>query len=172
MMDTLAYFKAEIDTVGRHWSDLAGAIDDALALRRPVPDMNHVLWLTGHMTWAEDYLISEIPTGSVHRRKEWDALFDHGSEKLPGNDYPSWKEVWSEWQRVHGAVLEHLMKQQYADMARPSSAERQWFPTAAHSIGHQVTHGHYHLGQLVYLHKILLPANVVEGNRSSLNSRV
>lgn len=172
MMNTLAYFKAEIETVGRHWSDLVGALDESLALRRPAPEINHVLWLTGHMTWAEDYLIGEVPVGLTVRRKEWDAFFDHSSEKLAPGAYPGWKEVWAEWQRVHASVLAHLMAQQYPDMAKPSQSERQWFPTAAHSIGHQVTHGHYHLGQLVYLRKIILPASVIESNRSSLAPKV
>jgi hypothetical protein len=172
MMDVLAYFKAEIDTVGRHWSDGIGGVESEIALRRPTSNMNHILWLTGHMTWAEDYLISEIPTGKVHRRKEWDSLFDHSSEKLEPHQYPLWSDVRSEWLRVHGTVVTQLLSLTQKDIIQPSAAERQWFPTAAHSIGHQVTHGHYHLGQLVYLQKLLTPVVAVETNKSSLNPSV
>jgi hypothetical protein len=172
MLDILVYFRTEIETVGRHWRDIAAAMEDTQARTRPSPNMNHVLWLTGHMTWAEDYLLVEIPTGHVHRRKDWDYLFDHSSEKLPDDQYPSWKDVRAEYIRVHNEVVRHLSRQGPNELARASALERQWFPTAGHSISHQVTHGHYHLGQLVYLQKLLMPASIVETNKSSLNPKV
>jgi len=171
-MDTLTYFKAEVETVGRHWREIIAALDEAAVLRRPVPNMNHVLWLTGHMIWAEDYLIVEVPTGNSFRKKEWDALFDHSSEKLTDDRYPAWKDVRAEYTRVHADVTRHLFKQTESALARASALNRQWFATAGHSIAHQVTHGHYHLGQLVYLQKIIAQANVVETNTSSLNPNV
>ena len=172
MLDILMYFRAEIDTVGRHWRDIAAALDPQFALRRPMPNMNHALWLTGHMIWAEDYFIVEVPTGNCQRRKEWDVLFDHSSEKLPDGQYPAWKDVRAEYTRVHAEVLRHLSRQGANDLARASVVERQWFPTASHGIAHQVTHGHYHLGQLVYLQKLLLPGAVPETNASTLNPQV
>ena len=153
-MDLLAYFRAEVDIVGRQWRDILAAFDEDAAKLRPVPDMNHALWLTGHMTWAEDYLILEVPKGLSHRRKEWDRLFDHSSEKLPPDQYPAWLEVRDEYTRVHGEVGKALALLTVGELAKTSHLERRWFSTAAHSIAHQVTHGHYHLGQLVYLDKL------------------
>lgn len=167
-MDMLTYFRAEIETVGRHWIDIVSHLDERQASRRPNPNINHALWLTGHMAWAEDYLLLEVPTGRTCRRKEWDGLFDHSSEKLPPDQYPAWKDVRAEYTRVHEEMLRHLLKLNPADLARASANERQWFATAGHSISHQVTHGHYHLGQLVYLQKILTPAVLVENNVDSL----
>ena len=155
MFDVHAYFRTEIESVGRHWREIIAGFDSGAALRRPVEDMNHALWLTGHMAWAEDYLIVEVPTGSFNRKREWDSLFDHASERLSSDQYPSWAEVSAEYLRVHDAMLKHLSKQSIGALARPSELSRQWFPTASHSIAHQVTHGHYHLGQLVYLQKML-----------------
>jgi hypothetical protein len=171
-MDTLTYFKAEVETVGRHWRDIIAALDEQLALKRPVANMNHVLWLTGHMIWAEDYLIVEVPTGNSFRRKEWDPIFDHSSEKLPADRYPPWKDVRAEYTRVHADVTRHLFRQTESNLGRASALNRQWFATAGHSIAHQVTHGHYHLGQLVYLQKILTHSPVLESNTSSLDPKI
>jgi hypothetical protein len=155
MFDTHAYFRTEIESVGRHWREIMAGFDEAAALRRPVEDMNHALWLTGHMTWAEDYLIVEVPTAKFERKKDWDHLFDHTSDRMSSERYPPWKEVCAEYLRVHEHALRHLSSQSAGALARPSALNRQWFPTASHSIAHQVTHGHYHLGQLIYLQKLL-----------------
>ncbi|MCW8133498.1 MAG: DinB family protein [Planctomycetota bacterium] len=153
-MDLLTYFRAEIDTVGRHWRDILAAFDDDTARRRPAPNMNHVLWLTGHMTWAEDYLILEVPKGLTFRRKDWDRLFDHSSEKLSDDQYPSFADVKNEYTRVHAEVVKHLALMSPADLARASTMDKRWLPTSAHAIAHQVTHGQYHLGQLMYVEKL------------------
>jgi hypothetical protein len=167
MLDILVYFRTEIEAVGRHWGDIAAALSDAQALRRPAADINHALWLTGHMAWAEDCLLVQVPTGNSFRRKEWDGLFDHTSEKLPDDQYPPWREVRTEYARVHAEVVRHLSKQGMNDLARASVLEKQWLPTASHSIAHQVTHGHYHLGQLVYLQKLLHPVTAAQSGRGS-----
>lgn len=172
MLDVLTYFKAEIATVGRQWTDIISTLDAATACRHPIADMNHILWLTGHMAWAEDYLVVEIPTGKSHRRKAWDPIFDHSSEKLSDEAYPAWNEVRAEYIRVHAEVSRHLAFQNHSDLLRASLLERQWFSTASHSIAHQVTHGHYHLGQLVYIQKMLNPMNTIEPNRSSLEPQI
>ena len=156
-MDLLTYFKAEIDTVGRQWKETAATLDESAARRRPRNNVNHALWLTGHMIWAEDYLLAEVPSGKTFRSKEWDFCFDHSSEKLPDEDYPPWGEVRAEFTIVHEKVMKHLARFNPADLNRPSFLERQWFPTSAHSISHQVTHGHDHLGQLIYLTRQLAP---------------
>ena len=153
-MDLLSYFRAEIDTVGRQWRHILAAYDEYTAKVRPAPGMNHVLWLTGHMVWAEDYLILEVPKGQTVRRKELDRFFDHMCEKLPPEQYPPFLEVRAEYTRVHAEVMRVLAALTAADLARNSAIEKRWFPTAAHAIAHQVTHGHYHLGQLVYIDKL------------------
>jgi hypothetical protein len=153
-MDLLSYFRAEVDTVGRQWREALSAFDDASARRRPAPNMNHALWLTGHIAWAEDYFVIEIPTGKSFRRKEWDRLFDVSSEKLPDDQYPPFDEVLAEFVRVHNEVLKALGALNMHQLGKPSNAQRRWFPTAAHAIASQVTHGHYHLGQLVYLSRL------------------
>lgn len=153
-MDLLTYFRAEVDTVGRQWRDLLAGFDAVTALKRPTPATNHALWLTGHMTWAEDYLILEVPKGITFRRKDWDRLFDHSSEKLSDDQYPPYQDVLNEYTRVHAEVLKALALFSPADLARHSTLDKRWLPTAAHAIAHQVTHGQYHLGQLTYLDKL------------------
>jgi len=154
-VDVLSYFRAEIETVGRHWRDLLAGLDESSAKVRPLPSMNHAVWLTGHMTWAEDYFIVQVPSGTALRDTSRDVLFDHSSEKLADDRYPSFQEIRGEYTRVHTEVKKHLSRLSAADLVRPSALERRWLPTNAHAIAHQVTHGHYHLGQLVYLEKWL-----------------
>ena len=165
MFDALIYFRMEIETTGRNWRDLAAVFEQPQSLCRPGSNMNHALWLTGHMTWAEDYLILEVPANKSCRRKDWDFFFDHSSEKLPEDRYPPWKDVRAEYTRVHAEIMRHLARLSRPDLDHPSALERQWFPVAAHSIAHQVTHGHYHLGQLVYLQKLLVPPAVPESGQ-------
>lgn len=157
MFDVLTYFRAELDTVGRHFEEIIGSLDPQQALRRPQPDINHVLWLTGHMTWAEDFLICEVPKDISFRRRDWDTLFDCSSEKMASGDYPPWNYVRSEYLRVHSQVMQQMKRLTNADLVKPSAIEKSCFPTPSYSIAHQVTHGQYHLGQLVYLHKLLVP---------------
>ncbi len=157
-MDLLTYFKAEIETVGRQWKETIATLDDTAAHRRPRNNVNHALWLTGHMIWAEDYLLVEVPTGKTFRSKEWDFCFDHSSEKLPDDEYPPWAEVRAEFTVIHEKAMKQLARLSNTDLHRPSFLERQWFPTVTHSIAHQVTHGHYHLGQLVYLTRQIAPS--------------
>jgi hypothetical protein len=158
-MEILTYFKAEIDTVGRQWKEVIATLDEATARRRPRNNVNHALWLTGHMIWAEDYLLAEVPSGKTFRSKEWDYFFDHSSEKLPDGEYPPWPEVRAEYLVVHEKVMKQLARMNAGDLHRPSFLERQWFPTCAHALSYQVTHGHYHLGQLVYLTRQLAPTS-------------
>ena len=154
-MDLLSYFRAEIDTVGRQWREVLAQIDESSARRRPVHNVNNVIWLTGHMTWAEDYFIVEIPSGRSFRRKEWDHLFDFTSEKIPEDQYPSFQDVRAEYTRVHAEVQKVLAGVNVHELHRPSNTQRRWFPTPAHAIAHQVTHGPYHYGQLMVLTRLL-----------------
>lgn len=154
-MDVVSYFRAELETVGRYWLERLAAFDARTALARPAPNMNHAIWLTGHMIWAEDFLVTEVPTGQALRDKAWDVLFDHSSEKLPDDRYPALEQVRETYERVHEEVVKRVGALKPADLGRASVVERRWFPTAAHAIAHQVTHGHYHLGQFMYLFKLL-----------------
>jgi uncharacterized damage-inducible protein DinB len=101
-----------------------------------------------------DYFILEIAAGHSLRRKEWDPLFDLSSEKLPPEQYPPFDEVRAEHVRVHTEALNALARLNERQLAKPCFVERRWFPTVAHALAHQVTHGHYHLGQLVYLDRL------------------
>ncbi|MCZ7646349.1 MAG: DinB family protein [Planctomycetota bacterium] len=154
-MDVLSYFRAEVEVIGRNSRELLARFDAETALRRPAPNVNHALWLAGHLAWAEDYLVVEVPRGTSVRRKDWDSLFDFTSEKLEAAQYPPFKEVKDEFERVHAEVLRVLNEMSAVDLGKPAVIERRWLPTAAHAISHQVTHGHYHLGQLALLARLL-----------------
>lgn len=153
-MDVLSYFRAEVEIIGRNWREALLGFDASTAMRRPAPNINHAVWLTGHMAWAEDYLILEVPRGQSARKREWDPLFDFTSEKLPPEQYPPFDEVRAEFDRVHAEVLRVLQSMNPVDLGQPSVVERRWLPTAAHAISHQVGHGHYHLGQLSVLNRL------------------
>ena len=140
------------DTVWPQWKETIAPFDDTAAHRRPRNNVNHALWLTGHMIWAEDYLLVEVPSGKTFRSKEWDFCFDHSSEKLPDDEYPPWGEVRAEFTVVHEKVMKQLARLNPADLHRPSVSRTPMVlrpPLTASP--HQVTHGHYHLGQLIYL---------------------
>lgn len=153
-MDALAYFRAEIDTVGRKWRDLLVVFDERTARHRPAENINHALWLTGHMIWAEDFFVFELPVGRSVRRRDWDELFDCGSEKQPPEAYPPFAEVREEYYRVHKAVNERLSEMSHKDLLANCVKERRWFASAAHSIAHQAVHGYYHLGQFHLLNRL------------------
>jgi hypothetical protein len=153
-MELLPFYRAEVESVGRRWREVLASFDDAFARKRPAPDINCALWLTGHMAWAQDYFLLEMPWGRSARRKEWDSLYDFSSDKTGEEAYPPFEEVRGEFTWVLDEALKSLGGLSERDLRKACHSQRRWFPTVAHAIGHQVTHGHYHLGQLVYLDKL------------------
>jgi uncharacterized damage-inducible protein DinB len=153
-MDALEHFRAEIADVGRIFCEYLGVFDRTLAVARPAENVNHALWLTGHMVWAEDFFVMELPFNRFVRRKEWDWLFDPSSEKKPPEAYPSFDEIREEYYRVHKEVHDFLAHVTHKEILVPPVHERRWFPSAAHAIAHQVSHGRYHLGQFCFLDRL------------------
>jgi uncharacterized damage-inducible protein DinB len=153
-MDLASYYRTEVEAVGRRWRELLAGFDDAAARHAPAPTLNHALWLTGHITWAQDYFIHEIPTGQSVRRTDWDVFFDLSSEKLAPEEYPPFAEVRAEFIRVHEETMRALAQLGERDLRRPPKAERRWFPTVGEAVAHFVTQAHYHLGQLSCLARL------------------
>ena len=117
--------------------------------------MNHAVWLIGHITWCEDYLITEIPYNKSFRKKEWDILFGDGSKKKIAENYPSFEKVREHYYNVHKNIHEFIPSINSNDLSEPNSIPHHYFKSRLSSILHFIEEISVHLGQLQYLRKIL-----------------
>ncbi|MHC5080805.1 MAG: DinB family protein [Planctomycetota bacterium] len=146
----------EIYTFFNGWlGELSSRFDDETALWKPQEDVNHALWLLGHITWIIDALLVEVPTGKTHRITEWDVLFKIGSERFPAERYPSFGEVREHYQRVQAAAGKHLETLGEEDLTCPCHVVSDWFKTPVDAMLSFLRDANYHLGQMSILFKLL-----------------
>jgi hypothetical protein len=134
---------------------LASGFDDKTGLEKPKESVNHALWLLGHMTWLQDALLVEVPTGKSFRNKEWDVLFKIGSERFPDERYPSYSEVLDHCRKVGEEIAGYLRDFPEDDLGKPCHQMTDWFKTPVSAMLSFLRDGNYHLGQMSYLAKLL-----------------
>jgi len=127
-----------------------GCIGEESSLDRLGPELNHPVWLVGHMTWLTDSLLAEIPFGKSFRNREWDRFFAAGSKKVEDKEYPRFAEVTERFASVKKSVAALLDDLKSADFDKACTALTDWFPTPLDSMLHFVKDANYHLGQLNY----------------------
>lgn len=136
--------------------------DEKTALIIPAGNMNHALWLIGHIAWCEDYLITDVPYNKSFRNKKWDVLFGDGSKIQAAENYPSFQEVRDHYYRVHKNIAEFILSINPSELPEPNSIAHNYFKSRLSSVLHFIEELSVHLGQLQYLQKII-KANRVTG---------
>jgi hypothetical protein len=136
-------------------SDMASHFDDRTALLKPKENVNHALWILGHVTWIIDGLVAEIPTGKSFREKAWDPLFKLGAERVPDEQYPSYGEVRAKYEEVRSKVGELIEGLTAEEVLRPCPAGGEWFPTPIDAMLHFLRDADYHLGQLDMIDRLI-----------------
>jgi uncharacterized damage-inducible protein DinB len=135
---------------------LAKAIDGLTAdqwTARPRESSNSALWIVGHIVWARSRALKLL---GVSWDKPWFNLFERGSKPADASQYPSSQEVLAAWKELSATLPPALEAAPTAAMAAPAP---QPSPSFDGTIGGMVSflamHETYHVGQVVYLRRLL-----------------
>jgi uncharacterized damage-inducible protein DinB len=120
---------------------------------RPLDACNSALWLLGHIVWARSRGLKLV---GFTWTKPWLELFARGSKPAEKPEYPSAEELLDAWQDLCStfpATLEEILHDVLAAPVQQPS------PSFDGTVGGMVSflamHESYHVGQLVYLRRIL-----------------
>ena len=135
---------------------LAKAIEGLTAEQwtcRPQDSGNSALWVVGHIVWARSRALKLF---GVSWTAPWLTHFERGSKAEDTSHYPSSDEVLTAWKEISAgmpAALEAASPEAMAAPAPPPS------PSFDGTIGGLVSflamHETYHVGQAVYLRRLL-----------------
>lgn len=146
----------------RNQAMLAKAIDGLAGdqwLCRPQNSANCALWLVGHIAWARSRALKLL---GVTYTKPWLALFERGSRPEDAPQYPPCDEILATWNELCVALEPALEAASAEAMAVPAS---QPSPSLDGTVGGMISflamHETLHLGQIVYLRRLLEPNLVV-----------
>jgi uncharacterized damage-inducible protein DinB len=135
---------------------LAKAIDGLTAEQwhtRPGESSNSALWIVGHLVWARSRALQFI---GYTWTKPWLNLFERGSRPADTAQYPSVEEVLDAWEDLCTSFPAALEEVPEATLSAPAP---QPSPSLDGTVGGMVSflamHETYHVGQFVYLRRIL-----------------
>jgi hypothetical protein len=142
----------------RNESLLAKAIEGIGAEQwtlRPQELGNCALWIVGHIVWARSRALKLL---GVEWTAPWLSQFERGSKCEDTSQYPSSADVLIAWEELCASLqpaLEAAPAEAMATLAKPPS------PSFDGTIGGMVSflamHETYHVGQVVYLRRLLGP---------------
>lgn len=132
-------------------------------LFQPKPDLNHPLWLLGHIAGSENHLVLEFCAGKPLLPKPYGKLFGIGSKLLADpSGYPAAEEVLAELAKVHQAALAWARGASQAELDQPpigfermDDRVRQLFATRGRCVWFHAQHEAMHSGQMGYLRRLL-----------------
>ena len=132
-------------------------------LFQPAPDVNHPLWLLGHITGSEDHLILGFCKGESLLPEAYGKLFAMGSTLLEDpSGYPAGEEILEHMARVHEAALEYVrgasddeLEQPPVGFDRLDGRARDLFATRGRCVWFHAQHEAMHAGQMGYIRRLL-----------------
>jgi uncharacterized damage-inducible protein DinB len=135
---------------------LAKAIEGLTAEQwtaRPRESSNSALWIVGHMVWARSRGLQLL---GVSWTAPWLNHFERGAKPVDASKYPSPEEVLAAWKELSVSFPPAL---EAAPAATLAAAAPQPSPSFDGTIGGMVSflamHETYHVGQVVYLRRLL-----------------
>jgi uncharacterized damage-inducible protein DinB len=140
----------------RNHSLLARAIEGLSAeqwLMQPCEGANCALWIVGHIVWARSRALQLI---GFTWTKPWISLFERGSKPAAEGIYPPVEEVLDAWDDLRvsfPAALEQISDATLAIAAQQPSPSLDG--TVGGMIAFLAMHESYHVGQLVYLRRLV-----------------
>lgn len=141
---------------------LAKAIDRLTAeqwLKRPGETSNAALWILGHMVWARSRALQMI---GYTWTKPWLSLFERGSKPAEDSQYPAATEVLDAWDDLCTSFPAALEAAPEAVLAKPAQQPSPSFDgTVGGMINFLAMHETYHVGQVVYVRRLLGHERVV-----------
>ena len=149
-MTTAAYiFKRNQEMLAKA---VAGLTDEQWTAR-PLDTCNSALWLLGHIVWARSRALKLV---GFTWTKPWLDLFARGSKPAEGQEYPAVGDLLDAWHDLcltFPATLEEIQQDVLSQPVQQPS------PSFDGTVGGMVSflamHESYHVGQLVYVRRIL-----------------
>jgi uncharacterized damage-inducible protein DinB len=140
----------------RNQSLLAKAVEGLTAEQwpmQPCEGANSALWIVGHIVWARSRALQLI--GFTWTRP-WISLFARGSKPAGAGICPSAEEVRDAWDDLCVSFPAALEQASDATLALPAQQPSPSFDgTVGGMIAFLAMHESYHVGQLVYLRRLV-----------------
>ena len=116
--------------------------------------LNSAYWLTGHLVWAEYFLVLKVLKGPKIDIP-WIKRFGFGTP-LEGDDLPDLKEIFATWKNVHQLVMEHIssIKDEELDDENELGVAFGDDKTKRMIIHHVIRHEAAHAGHLGWVAKL------------------
>lgn len=128
-------------------------VEKDVAMRRPGPVSNPLLWLAGHVTHFRSRLLTLL---GVPREYPWGSVFDTGAKVGSADMYPSPVELVALWEEQSELLMDRLAALTEADLLAPPMARvPSTDATLRGAIGYFSLHEAYHVGQMGYVRKWL-----------------
>ncbi len=151
-MNTIDFIKAGLEN-SKGWANgLLQDMQDA-PLQQPTSNGgNHPLWVLGHLTYSESFLLDECIFGKPNRFADWASLFGPTSTPVTEADqYPPMSDLFGDWDAIRAASLAHLDTLSVDDLDQRSHAPEEYgpmFATVGSCFGAMVGHPQFHAGQV------------------------
>jgi uncharacterized damage-inducible protein DinB len=140
----------------RNQDMLAKAIDgltDEQWVARPQDSCNSALWLLGHMVWARSRALKLL---GFTWTKPWLDMFARGSKPAEASEYPTVEDLLDAWHELGSVFIATLEEIPSDVLAKPVD---QPSPSFDGTVGGMVSflsmHESYHVGQVVYVRRLL-----------------
>jgi hypothetical protein len=128
-------------------------VEKDVAMRRPGPVSNPLLWMAGHVIQFRSRLLTLL---GVPRVYPWGSVFDTGAKVGAADLYPSPAELVALWEEQSELLMDRLAALSEADLAAPPTARvPSTDATLRGAIGYFSLHEAYHVGQMGYVRKWL-----------------
>ena len=151
-MNTIDFIKAGLENSQGWACGLLQDMQDSPLQQPTEKGGNHPLWVLGHLTYSESFLLDELILGKPNRFAKWASLFGPKSTPVPAADkYPSMSELFGKWEEVRADSLSHLDTLNTDDLDQRSNAPEEFgpmFATVGACYGAMVGHPQFHAGQV------------------------
>ncbi len=140
----------------RNEAMLAKATDGLTAEQwttRPGDCTNSALWIVGHIVWARSRALKLL---GVEWTAPWLTHFERGSKPGDGAQYPPAEDVLAAWKDLSASLPTALEAAPAASLAAPAPQPSPSFDgTMGGMISFLAMHETYHVGQVVYVRRLL-----------------
>lgn len=162
-MPVVELFAAQIDAARQATLSTFADFAPAEHLYQPQAELNHPLWLLGHIATSEDHLILGFAGNQSALDDKFNKLFAIRSKPLTdASAYPAANDILAQMADIHSRTLAFVRALSPADLAAaaPGTAHlpppvRERFGTVGRCIVGHIHHEATHTGQLAYIRRML-----------------
>ena len=156
-MNTLELYQHQFSVGYDMFSAMINDLSDDEMRFTPVEGGNIPLWIVGHLTYSEAFMLQVRIKGGPNPLPEWEGLFARGTMPVPGGaGYPLRAELWAAFRQRRRDLLEYISGLSEADLDRPlPTAPHPYFATVGKALGMLAVHQAFHCGQVADIRKHL-----------------